>query len=82
MQSGTTARFTFINGEAAVRLAREKGIATLSALALVASIALLVRLIQRAQRRKSMRDSAVATLRESGEHFFAPAQLEPASSTD
>lgn len=60
-----------------MRLANEKEVAIVSAIALAASLALLVRLIQRAQRRKSMRDSAIATLRESGEHFFAPAQAEP-----
>jgi len=79
MQSSTTARSTHIHREAELRLANGKGIATLSVFALAASIALLVRLIQRAQRRKSMRDNAVATLRESGEHFFAPSQVLPMS---
>ena len=53
-----------------MRLANEKGLAALSVFALVAGIALLVRLIQREQRRRSMRDTALETLRESGEHFL------------
>ena len=59
-----------------MRLANEKGIAALSVFALAAGIALFVRLIQREQRRRAMRDTAVETLRESGEHFLPPLQTE------
>ena len=63
--------------EAEVRLANEKGIAALSVFVVAAGIALLVRLIQREQRRRSMRDTAVETLRESGEHFLPATEAEP-----
>jgi hypothetical protein len=59
-----------------VRLASEKGIAALSVFALAAGITLLVRLIQRQQRRRSMRETAVETLRESGEHFLPTAEVD------
>jgi hypothetical protein len=66
-------------GEAEVRLANGRGLATLGAFALGVAIVLLVRLTQKTQRRKDMRDNAVATLRESGEHFFAPLEDESLS---
>lgn len=53
-----------------MRLANEKGIVALAVFALAAGATLLVRLIQREQRRRSMHDTAVETLRESGEHFL------------
>jgi hypothetical protein len=59
-----------------VRLANEKGIAALSVVALAAGIALLVRLMQREKRRRSMRDTALETLRESGEHFLPAVEAE------
>jgi L-asparagine transporter-like permease len=62
--------------EAEMQLAREKGIATLSVFVVVAGIALLVRLIQREQRRRSMRDTAIETLRESGEHFLPAPEVD------
>ena len=65
--------------EADVRLANEKGIAALSVFALAAGIALIVRLIRREQRRKSMRETALETLRESGEHFLPAAEADHAT---
>ena len=59
-----------------MRLADEKGIAVLSVIALAAGVTLLVRLIQREQRRRSIRDTAIETLRESGEHFLPPAEAD------
>lgn len=59
-----------------MRLADEKGIAALSVFALAAGITLLVRLIQRGQRRRSMRDTAIETLRESGEHFLPTREVD------
>jgi len=59
-----------------MRFANDRGIAALSVFALAAGIALLVRLIQREQRRRSMRETALETLRESGEHFLPTAQVD------
>jgi hypothetical protein len=54
--------------------ARERAIATLGAFALAASIVLLVRLSQKARRRKVVRDNAVSKLRESGEYLLPPVE--------
>ena len=59
-----------------MRFANDSGIAALSVFALAAGIALLVRLIQREQRRRSMRETALETLRESGEHFLPTAEVD------
>ena len=45
---------------------------TLGAFALGLAVGLLVRFTQRTHSRKDLRDNAMATLRESGEHFFGP----------
>ena len=60
-------------------IAKERAIATLGAFALAASIVLLVRVTQRAWRRKALRDNAVSKLRESGEFFLAPVETEATS---
>lgn len=71
---------TMINHrEADVRLANGRGLAALGGFALALGIVALVRLTQKTQRRKEMRDNAVATLRESGEHFLPPLEAEPLS---
>ncbi|MEP6906280.1 MAG: hypothetical protein ABI875_09345 [Gemmatimonadales bacterium] len=62
-----------------MRLAYEKGVVTLGAIVLAASVFFLVRLAHKAHRRKSMRDRATATLRASGEHFFSAVEREPLS---
>ncbi|HYN80280.1 MAG TPA: hypothetical protein VES88_02165 [Gemmatimonadaceae bacterium] len=62
-----------------MRLARWREIAILGTIA--AGIVLLVRLTQRSQKRKEMHDTAVATLTESGEFFFAPVDDKPASTS-
>lgn len=59
-----------------MRLAHEKGIVALTVFALAAGVTLLLRLIQREQRRRSMHDTAVETLRASGEHFLPTTQTE------
>ena len=59
-----------------MQLAKENGIAMLSVLVVAAGIALLLRLLQREQRRRSMRDTAIETLRESGEHFLPTAEVD------
>lgn len=51
-------------------IAKERVIATLGALALAATIVLLVRLDQKARRRKVVRDNTVSKLRESGEYLL------------
>src|SRR6478672_5416742 len=62
MQSGIPGRSTTLtSGRQEMRLGNEKGIAALSLFALAAGITLLVRLIQRERRRRSMRDTAVET---------------------
>ena len=57
-----------------MRHANEKGIAALGVIVLAAGITLLVRLIRREQSRRSMRETAIESLRESGEHFLPPAE--------
>lgn len=64
--------------EASVRLANGTGLAMLGAFTLGLAVGLLVRFSQRTHARKDLRDNAVATLRESGEHFFGPLEDEPA----
>jgi hypothetical protein len=77
MQSGRPVPLYYTNDrEKEVRLANEKGIAVLSVFAIAAGITLLVRLIQREQRRRSMRDTAIETLRASGEHFLPTAEAD------
>ena len=61
-----------------MRLANGRGLVTLGAFALGLAVGLLFRLSQRTHSRKDLRDNAVATLRESGEHFFGPLEDEPA----
>jgi hypothetical protein len=61
-----------------VQVANRRGLVTLSAFALGLAVGLLLRLTQRAHARKDLRDNAMATLRESGEHFFGPLEDEPA----
>ena len=61
-----------------MRLANGRGQVTLGAFALGLAVGLLFRLTQRTHARKELRDNAVATLRESGEHFFEPLEDEPA----
>ena len=61
-----------------MRLANGRGLETLGVFALGVAVGLLFRLSQRAYARKDLRDNAVATLRESGEHFFGPLEDEPA----
>lgn len=60
-----------------MRFANERAVATLGGFALAAGILLLLRLAQKARRRKELRDNAVSKLRESGEFFFAPVDAEP-----
>lgn len=62
-----------------MRLANEKGILALTVFAVAAGVTLLLRRIQREQRRKSMHDTAVETLRESGEHFLPTAEADHAT---
>jgi len=45
---------------------------TLGAFALGLAVGLLLRLTQRSHENRELRDNAMATLRESGEHFFGP----------
>jgi hypothetical protein len=59
-----------------MRLDNQKGIVALTVFAVAAGVTLLLRFIQREQRRRSMHDTAVETLRESGEHFLPTAQTE------
>ena len=61
-----------------MRPANGRGLVTLGAFALGLAVGLLLRFIQRTHLRKELRDNAVATLRESGEHFFGPLEDEPA----
>ena len=61
-----------------MRFTEEKAIVALGAFVLVGSFVLLARLIQRSQKRKSMRDDAIAALRESGEHFLPADETNPA----
>lgn len=61
-----------------MRFTEEKAIVALGAFVLVGSFVLLARLIQQSQKRKSMRDDAIATLRESGEHFLPADDNSPA----
>ena len=53
-----------------------RGLVTLAAFALGIAVGLLVRYSQRTHARRDLRDNAVATLRESGEHFFGPLEDE------
>lgn len=55
-----------------------RGLVMLAAFALGIAVGLLVRMSQRTHESKELRDNAVATLRESGEHFFGPLEDEPA----
>jgi hypothetical protein len=62
-----------------MRLANERAITTLGAFALGAGFVLLLRLSQRAWKRKVARDNAVSKLRESGEFFLTPVDTEATS---
>ena len=55
-----------------------RGLVTLGAFALGLAVGLLFRLSQRTHERKDLRSNAMATLRESGEHFFGTLEDEPA----
>jgi hypothetical protein len=55
-------------------IAKERVIATLGALTLAAAIVLLVRLDQKARRRKVVRDNTFSKLRESGEYLLPPVE--------
>lgn len=61
-----------------MQVANRRGLVTLGAFALGLAVGLLLRLTQRKHTRMDLRDNAVATLRESGEHFFGPLEDEPA----
>lgn len=61
-----------------MQVANRRGLVTLGAFALGLAVGLLLRLTQRNHARMDLRDNAVATLRESGEHFFGPLEDEPA----
>jgi hypothetical protein len=61
-----------------VRQENGRGLVTLASFALGLAVGLLVRFNQKTHERKDLRDNAVATLRESGEHFFGPLEDEPA----
>ena len=61
-----------------MQAANGRGLVTLGAFALGLAVGLLLRLSQRTHERKDLRDNAMATLRESGEHFFGPLEEEPA----
>jgi hypothetical protein len=50
---------------------------TLGAFALGLAVGLLLRLTQRNHENRELRDNAMATLRESGEHFFGPLEDVP-----
>ena len=61
-----------------MRDANGRELVTLGAFALGLAVGLLIRFSQRTHARKDLRDNAVATLRESGEHFFGSLEDEPA----
>ena len=61
-----------------MQVANRRGLVTLGAFALGLAVGLLLRLTQRIHERKDLRDNAMATLRESGEHFLGPLEDEPA----
>ncbi len=61
-----------------MQVSNRSGLVTLGAFALGLAVGLLLRLTQRKHARTDLRDNAVATLRESGEHFFGALENEPA----
>ncbi len=61
-----------------MQVSNRSGLVTLGAFALGLAVGLLLRLTQRNHARMDLRDNAVQTLRESGEHFFGPLDDEPA----